>query len=59
MEDIGPMLQAQFAIFKPYSDTGLKMAALSTRLRGKKGIQLSKATCLWLSRTTTGIASVR
>ena len=48
--DIGAMMEAQFAIMYPLKDLSIKMHARSVRLRGSKGIRLSKTACLWLSR---------
>lgn len=54
-EDIGAMMEAQFAVFRPYSKTGMRLKAVSERARGKKGIKLSAVACLWLSRKVTNV----
>ena len=53
--DTGALMEAQFAVMRPLSSTGMRLRAQSERLRGNKGIQLSKAACLWLSRTVTNV----
>ena len=53
--DMGMMMQVQFAIMRPWSETGIKAKFISTCLRSRKGIQLSAATCLWLNRRITSV----
>ena len=48
--DVGMMMEAQFAIMRPFSSVGLKMAKVSSGLRARKGINLSAITCLALTR---------